>query len=65
MDSAYWGRIMISMMLIAAGLALSVSPATEAIMGSLPPSKAGAGSAVNDTTAKSAARWASRSSARR
>jgi hypothetical protein len=34
---------------MAAGLALSVSPATEAIMGSLPVGQAGAGSAVNDT----------------
>ena len=50
MDSAYWGRIIIAMTLIAAGLALTASPATEAIMGALPPGKAGAGSAVNDTT---------------
>jgi len=49
-DSAYWGRIIISMVLMAAGLALTTSPATDAIMGALPPSKAGAGSAVNDTT---------------
>ena len=49
-DSAYWGRIITSMTLIAAGLALTASPATEAIMGALPPGKAGAGSAVNDTT---------------
>ena len=49
LETAYWGRIVISMVLMAAGLALSVSPATEAIMGSLPVSQAGAGSAVNDT----------------
>jgi MFS transporter, DHA2 family, multidrug resistance protein len=49
-DSAYWGRIITAMVLIAAGLALTASPATEAIMGALPPSKAGVGSAVNDTT---------------
>ena len=49
-DSAYWGPIIASMTLIAAGLALTSSPATDAIMGSLPPAKAGAGSAVNDTT---------------
>ena len=49
LDTAYWGRIVISMVLMAAGLALSVSPATESIMGSLPVSQAGAGSAVNDT----------------
>jgi MFS transporter, DHA2 family, multidrug resistance protein len=49
-DSAYWGKIIISMSLMAAGLALTAGPATEAIMGALPLSKAGAGSAVNDTT---------------
>ncbi len=49
-DAAYWGKIIIAMTLMAAGLALTASPATEAIMGALPPGKAGAGSAVNDTT---------------
>jgi EmrB/QacA subfamily drug resistance transporter len=49
-DSAYWGRIITAMILMAAGLALTTSPATEAIMGALPRAKAGAGSAVNDTT---------------
>jgi EmrB/QacA subfamily drug resistance transporter len=49
-ESAYWGRIITAMVLIAAGLALTASPATEAIMGALPPGQAGVGSAVNDTT---------------
>ena len=49
-DSAYWGRIVAAMALMAAGLAFTAGPATEAIMGALPPSRAGAGSAVNDTT---------------
>jgi EmrB/QacA subfamily drug resistance transporter len=49
-DTAYWGRIIIAMVLMAAGLGLTASPATEAIMGALPPDKAGVGSAVNDTT---------------
>jgi EmrB/QacA subfamily drug resistance transporter len=49
-DSAYWGRIIVAMALMAAGLGLTSSPATEAIMGALPPAKAGVGSAVNDTT---------------
>jgi len=35
---------------MAAGLGLTTGPATEAIMGALPAGKAGAGSAVNDTT---------------
>jgi EmrB/QacA subfamily drug resistance transporter len=32
------------------GLGLTSAPATESIMGSLPPSRAGVGSAINDTT---------------
>lgn len=48
--TAYWGPVVVSMVLIAGGLGLSVAPATEAIMGSLPTDKAGIGSAVNDTT---------------
>jgi EmrB/QacA subfamily drug resistance transporter len=46
----YWGPIILAMVTICVGLALVQSPATEAVMGALPPSKAGAGSAVNDTT---------------
>jgi hypothetical protein len=38
------------MVVLAMGMALVMAPATEAIMGSLPPAKAGVGSAVNDTT---------------
>jgi EmrB/QacA subfamily drug resistance transporter len=49
-DSAYWGKIIASMTLMAAGLALATSPATDAIMGAVLPGKAGAGSAVNDAT---------------
>lgn len=49
-ESGYWSVVVPSMVLIAAGLGLVTAPATEAIMGSLPPSKAGVGSAVNDTT---------------
>jgi DHA2 family multidrug resistance protein-like MFS transporter len=49
-DTPYFGAVVISMVTIAAGLGLATSPATEAIMGALPPEQAGAGSAVNDTT---------------
>ncbi|SHH27994.1 drug resistance transporter, EmrB/QacA subfamily [Jatrophihabitans endophyticus] len=49
-DSPFFGRIIASMVLMAAGLALVSGPATEAIMGALPLHQAGAGSAVNDTT---------------
>jgi hypothetical protein len=38
------------MALMAAGLAFTTGPSTDAIMGALPAGKAGAGSAVNDTT---------------
>jgi EmrB/QacA subfamily drug resistance transporter len=49
-QTAYFGRIIVSMVLMAAGLALVTGPSTEAIMGSLNRDQAGAGSAVNDTT---------------
>ncbi len=49
-DSAYFGPVLASMVVMAAGLGLTTSPATEAIMGALPADKAGVGSAVNDTT---------------
>lgn len=48
--SSYWAAVVPSMVMMAAGLALTTAPATEAIMGSLPVDKAGVGSAVNDTT---------------
>jgi hypothetical protein len=38
------------MAIIAVGMGLTLAPATESIMGSLPLAKAGVGSAVNDTT---------------
>ena len=50
LDSFYWGRVVVSMVLMALGLAMTTGPASEAIMGALPRAKAGAGSAINDTT---------------
>ncbi len=47
-DTSY-GIIVLTMFFLGAGLGLVQAPATEAIMGSLPPAKAGVGSAVNDT----------------
>ena len=38
------------MCLMAVGMGLTMAPATESVMGSLPREKAGVGSAVNDTT---------------
>jgi hypothetical protein len=41
---------MVASVILAAGMGLAMAPATESIMGSLPPAQAGVGSAVNDTT---------------
>jgi EmrB/QacA subfamily drug resistance transporter len=43
-------HLLIGFCLVSTGMALTMAPATESIMGSLPPSKAGVGSAMNDTT---------------
>jgi EmrB/QacA subfamily drug resistance transporter len=43
-----YGLVAASEALMGLGMALCMAPATEAIMGSLPPSRAGVGSAVND-----------------
>lgn len=48
--TSYFGIVVWSMALMATGLSLVTSPATEAVMSSLPKEKAGAGAAVNDTT---------------
>jgi EmrB/QacA subfamily drug resistance transporter len=42
--------LVVASMMVAAGMGLAMAPATESIMGSLPPAQAGVGSAVNDTT---------------
>ena len=49
-DSHYWPDVILRLMLMASGMALTMAPATESIMSSLPLGKAGVGSAVNDTT---------------
>jgi len=48
-DTSY-GMIVIGMCIISMGMGLTMSPATNSIMGSLPVNKAGIGSAMNDTT---------------
>jgi len=48
MSSVGWGIVV--RLLFGAGMGFTAAPATESIMGSLPPGKAGVGSAVNDTT---------------
>jgi EmrB/QacA subfamily drug resistance transporter len=47
---ASYPEVLSALVVLAAGLALVMPPATESIMGSLPLAKAGVGSAVNDTT---------------
>ncbi|MGH8973563.1 MAG: MFS transporter [Acidimicrobiia bacterium] len=48
-DTPYW-RLVLNLMVMAAGMGLSMAPSTTGIMASLPLGKAGVGSAVNDTT---------------
>jgi Na+/melibiose symporter-like transporter len=47
---SYWGDVAWRMIIMAFGMGLTMAPATESIMGSVPRAKAGVGSAVNDTT---------------
>jgi AcrR family transcriptional regulator len=42
--------VAVVLFVIGVGMGLAMAPATESIMGSLPPEKAGIGSAMNDTT---------------
>jgi EmrB/QacA subfamily drug resistance transporter len=42
--------VLASMLVMGIGMGMTMAPATESIMGSLPRAKAGVGSAVNDTT---------------
>lgn len=48
--SKFFGPVVVSMVMLAVGLSLTTAPSTAAILGALPPEKAGVGSAVNDTT---------------
>ncbi len=48
-DSGY-GYIAVVLCVIGVGMGFAMAPATDSIMGSLPPDKAGVGSAMNDTT---------------
>ncbi|HJV09623.1 MAG TPA: MFS transporter [Acidimicrobiales bacterium] len=45
-----YGPVLASMLIMGVGMGMTMAPATESIMGSLPRHKAGVGSAVNDTT---------------
>ena len=48
-DTAY-STVALGELILAAGMGFAMSPATDSIMGSVPVSKAGVGSAMNDTT---------------
>lgn len=48
--SSGYGLVAVVLVVIGVGMGLAMAPATDSIMGSLPPEKAGVGSAVNDTT---------------
>jgi len=49
-DASGYGLVVVAMGLLSIGMGLVLAPATESIMGSLPPERAGVGSAMNDTT---------------
>ncbi len=49
-DSDYATDVIWRFVLMAVGMGLTMAPATDSVMGSLPLAKAGVGSAVNDTT---------------
>jgi len=49
-EHSSYAMVLLAIMVLGLGMALTMAPATESIMGSLPREKAGVGSAVNDTT---------------
>jgi AcrR family transcriptional regulator len=49
-DTSGYDLIAAVLIIIGVGMGLAMAPATDSIMGSLPPEKAGVGSAMNDTT---------------
>ncbi len=48
--TAYWGPIIVSMVLLALGLSSIMAPTTEAVMGAVPDEQRGAAAGVNNTT---------------
>jgi DHA2 family multidrug resistance protein-like MFS transporter len=49
-STAYFGPVILSMIVLAFGFSLITAPSTAAVMGSLSPQQIGAGAAVNNTT---------------
>lgn len=52
MDFSYWWQVLPSMVVLGAGLALTVAPLTSAILGSIGPERSGIASAVNNAVAR-------------
>ncbi|WIE65345.1 MFS transporter [Curtobacterium sp. MCLR17_036] len=50
--AGYWWSVLPGLVLVGAGIALMVTPLTSAVLGSVPQSEAGAGSAVNNAVAR-------------
>jgi EmrB/QacA subfamily drug resistance transporter len=50
--AGYWWSVFPGLVLVGAGIALMVTPLTSAVLGSVPQSEAGAGSAVNNAVAR-------------
>ena len=48
-NTSYW-YVLLVQIILGSGIGFTMSPATNAIMSSLPPNRAGVGSAMNDTT---------------
>ena len=51
-DFSYWWQVLPSMVVLGAGLALTVAPLTSAILGSIGPERSGIASAVNNAVAR-------------
>lgn len=49
LNTPYW-QVLLSIVILGVGIGFTVSPATNSVMSSLPPNRAGIGSAMNDTT---------------
>ena len=49
-NTAYWGPIVVAMVLLALGLSSITAPTAEAVMGSVPDEQRGAAAGVNNTT---------------
>ncbi len=51
-DFSYWWQVLPSMIVMGAGLAITVAPLTSAILGAIGPERSGIASAVNNAVAR-------------